>query len=146
MATDGLVSLGRFLGLPSQIILANQISHLVTCLLKITRESHTWNVLLFGLWILHNLYTREDIWRMSHSTLAEAPFQYDKWKERLHLERLIPYIPREFCAWFLVDTWPSCDLTSQNYLGWRAKESAQRYQTTLSVSFLLAEMVGWEQD
>ena len=28
----------------------------------------------------------------------------------------------------------------------RTKESAQRYQTTLSVAILLAEVVGWERD
>ena len=35
------------------------------------------------------------------------------------------------------------------YLFWgmaRAKESAQRYQTTLSAAILLAEVVGWERD
>ena len=34
----------------------------------------------------------------------------------------------EVHASFSVDTWPSSDLIGQNYLGWRAKESAQRYQ------------------
>ncbi len=28
----------------------------------------------------------------------------------------------------------------------RTKESAQRYQTTLSTAILLVEVVGWEQD
>ena len=28
----------------------------------------------------------------------------------------------------------------------RTKESAQRYQTTLSAAILLAEVVGWERD
>ena len=41
---------------------------------------------------------------------------------------------------------PSSDLISQNCLGRRAKESAQRYQTPFSVAILLAEMAGWERD
>ena len=47
---------------------------------------------------------------------------------------------------FSVDTWPSGDLIGQNYMEWQAKESAQRYQTTVSAAILLAEVVGWEWD
>ena len=35
---------------------------------------------------------------------------------------------------FSVDTWAGNDLIRQNYLKWRAKELAQKYQATLSVA------------